>query len=81
MRRKLKDYYSDVLLYRNGQHDTEREVVKARVDYWDTDDQVYGTRDHWRVTLWGERQGKSLELLASALFPFDVVLVLGEKEL
>jgi hypothetical protein len=77
MRRKLKDYHSDVLLYRNGQCDTEREVVKTAVEYWDTDDQVYGTRDHWRVTLWGE----NLELLASALFPFDVVLVLGEREL
>jgi hypothetical protein len=51
------------------------------VDHWVSYDHVYGTRDHWRVTLWGERQGKSLELLASALFPFDVVLVLGEREI
>ena len=80
MRRKLREYHHYVLLYRNGQIDTEREVVKTAVEYWDTDDEVYGTRDHLRVTLWGERQGKPLELLASALFPFGVTLVLGERE-
>jgi hypothetical protein len=76
MRRKLKEYHSDVLFYRNDQRNTEREVVKAAVEYWDTDDEVNGTRDHWRVTFWGENS----ELMASALFPFDVVLVLGEHE-
>ena len=87
---KLKDYHFDDLLYRGAESiDTERKVVRATVELWDTDWEIFeGVRECWRVSLWGKAyqplgkpEIKELALMATAVFPFDTTLVLGEREL
>ena len=90
MSRALKDYHFDDLLYRGAESvDVEREVVRATLEPWDFDWDVFGdgSRECWRVSLWGmpyqplgKPEVKELALMATAVFPFDTTLVLGERE-
>lgn len=91
MSRELKDFHGDDLLYRGAESvDMEREVVRVTVELWDTDWEIFddGTRECWRVSLWGKAyqplgkpEVKELALMATAVFPFETTLVLGERAL